>query len=176
MEYVIEVIKIIEKTKKLYNSNKDKKGEENLDSKLKNGILIIDDESDTSFLMKKMLNYLGYNNITIKQDGYYAFNYIKNEIKNNSYKPFDIIITDNDMPIMGGVEFLNKLYEMDILNQHRFLLISGSLGKMKTELNGLLNNTISNSIEKPFEMKSLGYHIKDLLRQPIKYQNIEYNK
>jgi CheY-like chemotaxis protein len=152
-------------TKKIiFNENNQKEFYKN-----KNHILVVEDEPTIREIIGMMINMLGYGDVTYKENGFEAYSSIKEKVEKNKYKPFDLIMTDNDMPKMDGVEFLYALDDLNILNQHRYMLVTGDVNLMKKRLDGLLDKSISTSIQKPLSIENLDYKINNLLKQPIKY-------
>jgi EAL domain-containing protein (putative c-di-GMP-specific phosphodiesterase class I)/AmiR/NasT family two-component response regulator len=86
-------------------------------------ILLVDDEPFILRLMSKMLNGLGYENLSTANDG-----------KSALYKlvtvqsPFDLIICDINMPEMNGIEFMRRSNEANYLGG--FILLSGEDSRM----------------------------------------------
>lgn len=64
-------------------------------------ILIVDDSATISMSLRNNLEIAGYN-VETKANGLEAFNLLE-----SGYKP-DLIITDVNMPIMDGFEFIKK--------------------------------------------------------------------
>jgi two-component system chemotaxis response regulator CheY len=65
-------------------------------------ILIVDDSATMVMSIKTTLHIAGYEVITAS-DGVEAFSYIKNKVKP------DLIITDINMPNMGGIELIKNV-------------------------------------------------------------------
>lgn len=68
-------------------------------------ILVVDDEISTRKVMKKIIENLGHK-CDKAQDGSQALNLLNKNNFNNT--PFDIILTDVQMPIMDGIEFISQ--------------------------------------------------------------------
>ncbi len=81
-------------------------------------VLICDDESSICKLMNHLIDWdsLGLENCGFAYDGQEAYNAVKEK------KP-DIVITDIDMPVMTGLELIEKLSQEE--NTPSFILVSG---------------------------------------------------
>ncbi len=69
-------------------------------------ILIVDDENLASSRVKRLLNELGYEDITIFNDSVEAFHHVSN----NKY---DLVFLDINMPIISGLELANEIIERE---------------------------------------------------------------
>ena len=88
-------------------------------------VLIIEDDV-TFFLIRRILEIAGINGkVTGSENGFKALNFIKDEVE-KGYKCPDLIILSLDMPLMNGVEFLNKLYEYNF-NIKKIIILSDSI-------------------------------------------------
>lgn len=91
--------------------------------KLLNCILLVEDDSVTNFLNKKIIEKLHITeSIIITQNGEEALQYIR---KNTSP---ELILLDINMPIMNGLEFL-KAFEMEDFknkNSTKIIVLSSS--------------------------------------------------
>jgi CheY-like chemotaxis protein len=85
-------------------------------------VLLVEDDGVTNFLSKIELNEFGLKNIHVTENGEEAIEYLKKE-----ETPPDIILLDLNMPIMGGLEFLQKSYEMDLCTPSRIFILTSSI-------------------------------------------------
>lgn len=76
-----------------------------IDTKIR--VLIVDDEKLITQLVSSAIRSLGLRDITVAHDGQEANE--KFEAANKDEKPFGLIICDMDMPILNGIQFLNKV-------------------------------------------------------------------
>ncbi len=115
-------------------------------------IIIADDEISMVELLTELLSSYNYQIET-------AYNGLEliEKIKTNG--PFDLIIVDEKMPKMNGLESIYKLRELNITT--KIILCSGSGLKEKTDLFELLK--ISKFIKKPYNFDELLANIKNLI-------------
>lgn len=69
---------------------------------MSSNILIIEDDSDIRFIIKRCLTSISQN-ISEAENGEEALNLVK-----NSSRPYDLIVTDLNMPVMDGKEFIKN--------------------------------------------------------------------
>jgi EAL domain-containing protein (putative c-di-GMP-specific phosphodiesterase class I) len=114
-------------------------------------IMIVDDEQSILELAQRHLENMGYSNIIACLGGQLGL-----ETYKASTNPFDIIISDLNMPEMNGVEFLRHLSEEDYLGSiilfsaedERILEVARDLAKAR-------NLNVLGYISKPFKRKAL---------------------
>jgi two-component system OmpR family response regulator len=70
-------------------------------------ILLVDDDRDIRELFTKVLMYSGYE-VDAAADGADAWNILQN-------KTYDLLITDNEMPNLTGIELLKKILSARII-------------------------------------------------------------
>ena len=70
-------------------------------------ILVVDDSSTMRRIIVNTLGKIGYKDISQAEDGKDALNKVNSEGK------FDLIVTDWNMPIMSGLEFVEKFRASD---------------------------------------------------------------
>jgi len=122
--------------------DKHEENDEDEDIEIKNGkgrrILILDDEFELCKLLEHMFSGHGYI-VKHTDDGHEGLRMHKED-------PFDLIITDVQMPKMTGLEFLNKL---SILGepQPKKMVMTGRITKQETG-----NTKFDEFIQKPFDL------------------------
>ena len=70
-------------------------------------ILVVDDSSTMRRIIVNTLGKIGYKNISQAEDGKDALNVVNKE------GPFELVVTDWNMPNMSGLEFVLKFRETD---------------------------------------------------------------
>jgi EAL domain-containing protein (putative c-di-GMP-specific phosphodiesterase class I)/FixJ family two-component response regulator len=114
-------------------------------------IMIVDDEPSILELAQRHLELMGYCHITPCQGGQIAL-----EQYHASTNPFDIIISDLNMPEMNGVEFLRHLSETDY---------SGGIILLSAEDERILE--VAKDLAKARNLNVLGYISKPLNRKSL---------
>jgi DNA-binding response OmpR family regulator len=111
-------------------------------------ILVVEDDAVIQRLIGTMLDGVGYS-VVFAVDGEAGL-----EAFNSS--GFDLIITDNNMPKVSGVEMIRRLRET---HPHLpVILISGEIPRHLQDLTALLTPGIA--LEKPFSMAQLLGHVR----------------
>ena len=76
-------------------------------------ILVVDDENLLSFAISLELNKAGYETKTAG-NGRQALDMILSAMEGEDQVPFDLLLTDINMPVMSGLELLAELQEREI--------------------------------------------------------------
>jgi len=119
-------------------------------------ILIADDEIELINSMAFTLKRKGFE-ISKATNGLSAFEQISETCKNNN--PFDLIITDIQMPGLSGIELIKKIREAKITTP--ILVITGfESSKLKKNI---LQIGCSNYLEKPFNLNDFTERISILI-------------
>jgi CheY-like chemotaxis protein len=120
-----------------------------------NRILLVDDDLPIRQLMSQALVRSGYL-VDTTEDGEEAWQ----AFHANSY---DLLVTDNKMPGMSGLELVKKLRSAHI--KLPIILVSGSLNREKLNQNRSLN--IAATLSKPFTSDQLLQTVKEVLRVAV---------
>lgn len=121
-----------------------------MDSEKEIQILVVDDAMPIRMAAKKILNKLGYPNISLADDGTTALDELK-------ARPFDLVIADWNMKQMSGLELLAEMRADDKLADIPFLLVTGEddqeiiMEAIKAGINGFMT--------KPYKAKDLSEKI-----------------
>jgi signal transduction histidine kinase len=107
-------------------------------------ILLLDDEISVLTNLETILSLLGYTNITKVQSGKEALSFIEKEY-------YDLVITDNQMPEMSGIDFIMKakLLKRDI----NIIILTAS--NDAESLKSFLNIGVYKYLEKPLSLEIL---------------------
>ena len=124
-------------------------------------ILVVDDMSTMRKLVSKHLSALGYENVTKADDGAVAWPEI--EKAHAAGKPFDLIISDWNMPQMPGIDLLKKVRSDIKLKDTPFLLVTAE--SEKEQVMGALQAGVSNYIVKPFTADMVREKLQDVYKK-----------
>jgi DNA-binding response OmpR family regulator len=114
-------------------------------------ILVVEDDAVIQRLIGTMLDGAGYF-IAFAEDGEAGWQALNSG-------SFDLVITDNNMPKVTGVEMVRRLRET---HQHLpIILISGEIPRHVEDLTALLTPGLA--LEKPFSMAQLLGHVRTQL-------------
>jgi len=116
-------------------------------------VLVVDDEIHIVHVVAIKLRNNGYEVLTA-ENGEQAYEIAAVE------KP-DIIVTDCQMPVMGGLEFVEKLRNNDELKKIPVIMLTARSFDISEDLKQQLN--ISECLSKPFSPKELLSYIEDIL-------------
>jgi len=111
-------------------------------------ILVVDDEKLSSSRVKRILNELGYEDITV-------FNDSLETLDNISHSKYDLVFLDIQMPNITGLELANKILELEpqtfIIFQtayEEFAVDAFKVGGVDYILKPTTKDTIKNAIQK----------------------------
>ncbi|MDD5459313.1 MAG: response regulator [Phycisphaerae bacterium] len=119
----------------------------------KKKVLVVDDEIHIVHIVAIKLRNNGYE-VTTAENGQQGFELACEE------KP-DIIITDFQMPILNGLEFVQKLRENDQTSEIPVVMLTARGFSIDDEQKKQLN--ISECLSKPFSPRELLMNIEDIL-------------
>jgi len=128
----------------------------NINNCNKKRILIADDEHNLTQSMAFTLKCNGYDT-EIVENGLDAYNKITHANQNNN--PYDIIITDLNMPMISGFELISKIREIKIKTP--ILVISGFLNT--DAIKELKRIGSKRFLDKPFTKKAFLSSITNIL-------------
>ncbi len=90
-----------------------------------NSILIVDDSNSMRLMVEQTLSSAGFD-ITAAEDGEVAL-----DIATNRDQPFDLIITDVNMPGMDGIALIHELRKLDEYDTRPILVLTTESGEDK---------------------------------------------
>lgn len=114
-------------------------------------ILIVDDMKTMRMVMKKNLKECGFENITEADDGATAWPLI--EQAGFSGSPFQLILSDWNMPKLAGIELLRKVRAHAALGKTPFVLVTAETEK--EQIVEAIKAGVNNYVMKPFTLDSL---------------------
>lgn len=120
-----------------------------LDTKMK--VLIVDDMSTMRKIVKGMMMKLGYTDIHEADDGTTGWEQLQNA--HGQGKPFQLVLSDWNMPQMTGLDFLKKIRADENFKKLPFLMITaeGEQGNVLIAVKA----GVSNFVVKPFSPATL---------------------
>lgn len=115
-----------------------------------NLIMMIDDDSMTAFINKRILKIIGYTGKTITfPNGQAALQYMQGACSNEEKLP-DLILVDINMPKMNGWEFLDAFSEIHSIDKSISVVM------------------LTNSVNKEDTIRSSQYEVVDhILNKPL---------
>ncbi len=117
-------------------------------------ILVIDDEQDLCLIMKLNLESTSEYDVSIAFSG-------QEGLAKAKQTPFDLVITDFNMPDMNGEEVMDALKK---INPSLPVLLFSVYHQDSTTLTSNIKNKASGIINKPIDHKQLNKTIKDILK------------
>ncbi|MCX5854679.1 MAG: response regulator [Deltaproteobacteria bacterium] len=117
-------------------------------------ILIVDDYPSTRQLISDALNQSGYYEISEAENG-------REALDKCSQNPFDLVISDVMMPVMGGMELLNRLREM---SPETFVIMITAHPAMELTVSAMKKGAID-FLRKPFNIDDLLYKVQIYLNE-----------
>jgi len=117
-------------------------------------ILVIDDEQDLCLIMKLNLESTNEYDVSIAFSGQEGLDKAKQI-------PFDLVITDFNMPDMNGEEVMDALKK---INPSLPVLLFSVYHQDSEKLTSNIKNKASGIINKPIDHKQLNKTIKDILK------------
>lgn len=132
--------------------------EEQYKTELRSGqglkILLVDDEAAIREISKDVLETYGYS-VTSAANGGDAF-----AIFNQNKAPFDLILTDLEMPVMNGLDFIRQVRKKD--NKIKIIVSSGLFTEEK--LQEIADCDVKIFLPKPYTAEKLLSTIQDVLQ------------
>ena len=114
-------------------------------------ILVIDDSYNIREMIVKNLQKMGFINISTAVDVPSAWEAIKKA--ENDKQPFDLILSDLNMPGLSGLEFLKQFRQYDNYVDTPFILVTTE--SEKTAVLEAAASGVSNYVVKPFDTPTL---------------------
>ena len=119
-------------------------------------ILAVDDAKTHRQLIRSALRELGFSNVDLVVDGHQAISALKRGL--TEPKPYDLIISDVQMPLMTGLELLHYVRNVYERPKTPFILVTGE-GDNDTVVKAIKAG-VSSYIMKPYSSKTLEDRLK----------------
>ena len=124
---------------------------------MKKRILLVDDHQLAREALKLLLESQGYV-VEEAEDGESGLARIEEG------QPFDLVISDNQMPVMTGIEMVQRLAQQSYLSTHPLILYSGNLTPELEQQ--ALDLGVSAVFSKPYNFSDLLDRINHVWEQP----------
>ncbi len=85
-------------------------------------VLLVDDKASIRGAMKQILENLGLNDITEAVDGEEAWLKLNTRFEGQLDQPYELIVSDMEMPNMTGLELLKAVRENDHIKDTPFIM------------------------------------------------------
>jgi two-component system chemotaxis response regulator CheY len=118
-------------------------------------VLVVDDFATMRKVVRNILRQIGYENIAEAENGEEALRLAKS-------KPFGLIISDWNMPVMTGIDFLRALRADEKTKSVPFLMVTAEA--LKENIIEALKAGASNYIVKPFTPDTLSQKLNMILK------------
>ena len=112
----------------------------------KTRILVVDDMGPLRAIVKEQLKDLGFTDILEASDGHRAIDVLKTEFLKG--QPVELILSDWNMPVMKGIEFLKLVRADKRLGPLPFIMITAE--SERTLVMDAVKAGVSSYIMKPF--------------------------
>ncbi len=129
-----------------------------LDNKFsKMRFLIVDDFGTMRRIIRNILKHLGYQNTIEAENGEQALKIIELD------REIDFIISDWNMPVMTGLEFLKQIKSDEIFKSIPFLMVTAEA--QQENIIAAVQSGVDNYIVKPFTPETLDRKIDLLIKK-----------
>ncbi len=116
-------------------------------------ILVVEDKKAVRAAMVKILKELGFEKITEAPEGRDAWFKLKAEFQDKEPDVYDLIICDQEMPEMSGLELLKKVRMDKALSETPFIMVTAV--NDKSTILAIMKLGIKAYIIKPFNTESV---------------------
>lgn len=119
--------------------------------------LVIDDESLMRRLIAQLLTQMGFADVISVEDGAEGLRLLEN------HRNIDLVISDLDMPMIGGLEFISMLRNSDSVTNAQVPIVVVSGHSEERYLRKAVNLGIHGFVVKPISYKSLEARVRHAL-------------
>lgn len=116
-------------------------------------ILIVDDTPQMCRLLSSLLDSEGFKKVSVLTNPEKALSILQK-------RAFDLILVDNNMPNLSGVDLLAQVKGLPHLTQSKFMMITADTGSRVVQI--AVNAGADDFIVKPFNAKTLADKIRRL--------------
>jgi two-component system, chemotaxis family, chemotaxis protein CheY len=118
-------------------------------------VLIVDDMMTMRKMVTKIMKTAGYTNLTEANSGTAAW-----ELVSQAVPPFDLILSDWNMPNGTGIDLLKRLRADTRLSKTPMIMITAEAEK--TQIVEALQNKVTDYVIKPFSLETIMDKLKNL--------------
>jgi two-component system chemotaxis response regulator CheY len=122
----------------------------------KSRVIIIDDDSTTRRIVSRLVKQIGFMEFVEAEDGQQAYDLMQES-------DFDLVLSDLDMPVMNGMELLEKVRADERLSKIPFIMVTAN--DSKENIMRAVKAHVSQYIVKPFTATALKEKIAKVLDQ-----------
>ena len=127
-------------------------------------ILVVDDDPVFVGVLTKSLGYAGYKNITSLNNPLSALELLKE-------LDFDLLLLDQCMPEMSGIEVLQNLSQVPLYERPAVLMVTGETQTQLPEQ--ALSQGAWDLVTKPIDLDTLLLRIHNLLQLKVYHKKLE---
>jgi two-component system sensor histidine kinase/response regulator len=140
-------------------------------------ILVADDAATSRLIIREMLEEAGYEVETV-ENGEQLVRRVAHDINHTSDTPISIVITDIEMPIMGGLEATRAIraLERDHPDRTSLPIIAVTAHALIEEQQRFLNGGISYTVTKPLKPSDLNETLTRIATQDFKNEQPPMNE
>lgn len=121
-------------------------------------ILLVDDQQSIRQMIADILRAVRMRNVTFAENGKIAWSKMLQE-------HMDLVILDWDMPVMTGIELLQKIREFEDLQKLPVLMLTAH--NQKQDVLDAVKAGATNYIVKPFAPNTLYKKLEEILGEPV---------
>ena len=118
-------------------------------------VIIIDDDMTTRRIITRLIKQIGFTDFDEAADGQQAYDMMQE-------KDYGLILSDLDMPVMNGMELLDKVRADQKLMAKPFIMITAN--DDRENIIQAVKSKVSQYIVKPFTMPALREKIEKVLK------------
>ena len=121
-------------------------------------ILLVDDKASVRTAMVNILLSLGFDDITHAVDGEDAWEKLKETMGGNTVQPFELVISDLEMPKMSGMELLRAV-RLEPETRHTPFIMATTVTEKKVIIE-TMRLGLQAYIIKPFDRQTVEFKLK----------------
>ncbi len=121
-------------------------------------ILLVDDKASVRTAMVNILLSLGFDDITHAVDGEDAWEKLKETMDGNTVQPFELVISDLEMPKMSGMELLRAV-RLEPETRHTPFIMATTVTEKEVIIE-TMRLGVQAYIIKPFDRQTVEFKLK----------------